>query len=42
MTQTPAQIELIERIRQVAPDLAADVALIIDELNRLRAEISHG
>jgi len=39
---TPEQMQLLERIRQVAPDLAADVAMIIDELNRLRAEMSHG
>lgn len=35
--QTPEQIALMERLRQVAPAEAEDVRLIIDELNRMRA-----
>jgi hypothetical protein len=34
------QLKLIEQVRQHAPDLARDVAMLIDELNRLRAEVS--
>ena len=37
---TAEQIDLIERIAARAPELASDVRILIDEVNRLRDELS--
>ena len=37
---TAEQIDLIERIAARAPELASDVRILIDEVNRLRSELN--